>query len=83
MNYSPAWRWLHTSILILPFIASSVVEMLPEMRERLVGRQPLTDAVPLDLAIRKGGRLVTLDQRAANLLPLDSPHRSAIEVIPV
>lgn len=62
---------------------SSLVEMLPEIRERLVGHQQLTDAILLDLAIRKGGRLVTLDRRAANLLPPDSPHRSAIEVIAV
>jgi len=62
---------------------SSVVEMLPEIRERLTGHQQLTDAILLDLAIRKGGRLVTLDRRVANLLPPDSPHRSAIEVIAV
>ena len=60
---------------------SPVVEMLPEIRERLGGHQQLTDAILLDLAIRKGGRLVTLDQRVANLLPPDSPHRSAIVVI--
>ena len=61
----------------------SVLELLPEIRRRLIGHKQLTDAILLDLAIRKGGRLVTLDQRVANLLPPDSPHRSAIEVIPV
>jgi toxin-antitoxin system PIN domain toxin len=62
---------------------SAVVEMLAEIRERLAGHQQLTDAVLLDLAIRKGGQLATLDRRVATLLPPDSPHRSAIEVIPV
>lgn len=61
---------------------SSVVEMLPEIRERLVGHQQLTDAILLDLAIRKGGRLVTLDRRVTTLLPPDSPHRNVVEVIP-
>lgn len=58
----------------------SVTELLPEIRERLVGHQQLTDALLLDLAIRKGGRLVTFDQRIASLLSADSPHRSALEV---
>jgi len=61
---------------------TSTAELLPEMRERLVGHQQLTDAILLDLAIRKNGRFVTLDRRAAHLLPLDSPHRAAIEIIP-
>ena len=60
----------------------SLLDLLPEIRRRLIGHQQLTDAILLDLAIRKGGRLVTLDRRVANLLSPDSPHRSAIEVIP-
>jgi toxin-antitoxin system PIN domain toxin len=63
--------------------AFSLLGLRPEIRRRLIGHQQLTDAILLDLAIRKGGRLVTLDQRIANLLPPDSPHRSAIEVIAV
>jgi uncharacterized protein len=61
---------------------SSLVDLLPEIRRRLIGHQQLTDAILLDLAIRKGGQLVTLDQRVATLLPPDSPHRNAVEVIP-
>ena len=62
---------------------SSLVDLLPEIRRRLIGHQQLTDAILLDLAIRKGGRLVTLDRRVATLLAPDSPHRSVVEVIPV
>ena len=60
---------------------SPVVNLLPEIRQRLTGHQQLTDAILLDLAIRKGGRLATLDRRVENLLPAGSPHRSAIEII--
>jgi toxin-antitoxin system PIN domain toxin len=52
-----------------------------ETRERLRGPKQLTDAVLLDLAIRRGGRLVTLDRRIRSLLPPDSPHRASLEVI--
>jgi toxin-antitoxin system PIN domain toxin len=61
---------------------ASVAELLPEIRQRLVGPKQITDAILLDLAIRKGARLVTLDQRLRNLLPADSPRQGAIEVIP-
>ena len=53
----------------------------PEIRGRLQGHSQITDAVLLTLAIRRGGRLVTFDKRLRNLLPPDSPHQSAIEVI--
>lgn len=56
-------------------------DCLPEIRKRLVGHQQLTDAILLDLAIRQGGRLITLDRRVINLLPADSPHLSRIVVI--
>jgi uncharacterized protein len=59
----------------------SLTDLLPEIRNRLVGHQQLTDAILLDLAIRQGGRLVTLDRRVTRLLPADSPHLSSIEVI--
>lgn len=52
-----------------------------EIRERLSGHQQITDALLLDLAIRRAGRLVTFDKRLRNLLPPDSPHQAAIEVI--
>jgi toxin-antitoxin system PIN domain toxin len=61
--------------------AHSITELLPEIHERLVGHQQLTDALLLDLAIRMGGRLVTLDRRIASLLPANSSHRSAIEIV--
>lgn len=59
----------------------SIAQLLPEIRERIAGHQQLTDALLLDLAIRNGGRLVTLDQRVTHLLPANSPHRAALEVI--
>jgi predicted nucleic acid-binding protein len=62
---------------------TSVVSLLPEIRQRLVGTRQISDAIRLDLAIRKGGRLVTLDQRVRNLLAENSPHQSAIEVIAI
>jgi toxin-antitoxin system PIN domain toxin len=61
----------------------SLLALLPEIRRHLIGHKQLIDAILLDLAIRKGGRLVTMDQRVHNLLPPGSPHRSAIEVIPL
>ena len=57
-------------------------DLLPEIRERMVGHQQLTDAILLDLAIRNGGRLVTLDRRIQGLLPAGSPHQAALEIIP-
>ncbi len=47
-----------------------------------MGHQQLTGVILLDLAIRRGGRLATFDRRAARLLPRESPHRDAIEIIP-
>jgi hypothetical protein len=60
----------------------AVTELLPEIRQRLVGHRQLSDAILLDLAIRKGGRLATLDRRVEKLLAPGSPHRGAIEIIP-
>lgn len=57
-------------------------EMLPEIRQHLHGHKQHTDAILLDLAIRRGGKLVTLDRHIRKLLSEDSPHQSAIEVIP-
>jgi len=56
-------------------------EVRPEIRARLFGHQQISGALLLDLAIRRGGTFVTLDQRIPSLLPLDSPHRAAIEII--
>jgi uncharacterized protein len=60
----------------------SIPDLLPEIHQRIRGNQQLTDAILLDLAIRKGGRLVTLDRRMASLLAQDSTHRAALEIIP-
>jgi len=62
---------------------SSITELRPEIRQRLVGHKQLTDALLLDLAIRNGGRLVTFDKRMHSLLPANSPHQAAIETISV
>ena len=60
---------------------NSLLELLPEIRERLVGQQQLNDALLLDLTIRNGGRLVTMDPRVASLLPVNSPHHSVLEIL--
>jgi hypothetical protein len=60
-----------------------IPEILPEIRTRVMGHRQLTEAWLLDLAIRRRGKLATLDQRVENLLATDSPHRCALEVLPV
>jgi toxin-antitoxin system PIN domain toxin len=62
---------------------SSIGELHPQIRQRLVGHKQLSDALLLDLAIRNGGRLVTFDKRVRSLLPAHSAHQAAIETIPV
>lgn len=59
-----------------------VTQVASEIRQRLVGHKQLTDAIFLDLAIRNGGRLATFDQRIKGLLPANSRHQTAIELIP-
>ena len=49
----------------------------------LVGHRQVTDAYLLGLAIHHGGKLATLDQSIAHLLPSDSPHRDVLETGPV
>jgi len=60
-----------------------VTQILPEIRERLMGHNQVPDALLLDLAIRKRGRLATFDRRVESLLPGDSVHRDAIEILPL
>jgi toxin-antitoxin system PIN domain toxin len=55
----------------------------PAIRERLAGPKQITDAVLLDLAIRKSGRFATFDKRVMSLLPPDSADRTVIELLPV
>jgi toxin-antitoxin system PIN domain toxin len=59
----------------------SVCEIMPEIRLRIMGHQQITDAVLLDTAIRNSGRLASFDQRLRTLLPPESQHQSAIEII--
>jgi len=49
----------------------------------LVGHRQVTDAYLLGLAIRHGGRLITLDAGVSALLPARSPHRAALQTVPV
>jgi toxin-antitoxin system PIN domain toxin len=60
-----------------------VTQVLPEIRQRLAGHRLLTDALLLDLAIRRQGRLATLDQRIGSLLEPSSPHLSRLEILPI
>ncbi len=56
-------------------------EMSPEIRSRIMGAQQLSDAVLLELAIRNGGVLATLDQRISHLLAPGSSLRKHLEII--
>jgi hypothetical protein len=60
-----------------------VTEILPEIRERVTGPRQTTDALLLDLAIRRNGRLATLDLRIEALLAPNSPLRGRVEILPV
>ncbi len=59
----------------------SMSEILPEIRSRIHGPKQLSDAMLLDLAIRRGGVLVTFDQKVRGLLPEESAHRERIVVL--
>ena len=48
----------------------------------LVGHRQVTDAYLLGLALRRKGRLVTLDAGLAALLPARSPQREALCLVP-
>jgi toxin-antitoxin system PIN domain toxin len=48
---------------------------------KLVGHQQLTDAYLLGLALGRGCRLATLDQRISVLTDPKSPQRAALEII--
>jgi len=60
-----------------------VTEILPEIRERVVGPRQIADALLLDLVIRRQGRLATLDLRVESLLTPNSPLRDRIEILRV
>jgi uncharacterized protein len=58
-----------------------LTNLLPEIQGRLRGHKQLTDAVLLDLAVRKEGQLVTFDRGVRHLLKPDSIHQAVIEVV--
>ena len=53
-----------------------------EIRSGIVGHNQLTDAVLLELAVRRGGCLATFDRRVVSLLPPESELRKSVAVIP-
>lgn len=53
----------------------------PEIRNRIIGHNQITDSILLDLAIRHQGRLATFDRGIPNLLPPGSELRAAVSVI--
>jgi len=83
---SEAIRALEANIALAEHVFWSlehgITQTLPGIRERLMGHHQLTDALLLDLAIRRGGKLATFDRRVENLLPPGSLHRSALEILP-
>jgi len=60
-----------------------VGSLLPEMLARVMGPRQLTDAVLVDLAIRRQGALATFDRHMSALLPPGSPYASHLSLIPV
>ncbi len=60
-----------------------VTGILTEIRDRIAGHHQLMDAILLDLAIRRHGSLATFDKRIASLLPAQSPHSAALEVLSI
>ena len=63
-------------------LEGGLADIRDEIRARVVGHHQLTDAVLLDLAIRRQGRLATFDRRILGLLPPDSVLRDAAAIIP-
>ena len=58
-----------------------VTHLLPEIRACIASHKQLTDAILLDLAIRRGARLITLDRSLPRLLPPGSQHAHAVDVL--
>jgi hypothetical protein len=59
----------------------SIVDIDPDIVDRLQGYRQITDALLLSVALRQGGCLATLDSRLAQLHPPDA--RNAVLLIPV
>jgi len=60
----------------------SFPEAAEPFRDRLVGHQHIAGAYLLALAIRKAGKLATLDRAVLPLLPKDAPEAARVEIIP-
>jgi toxin-antitoxin system PIN domain toxin len=60
-----------------------LTQILPEIRQRIVGHKQLTDALLLDLAIRNQARLATFDHRIRGLLDPQSPLQASIELVDI
>jgi toxin-antitoxin system PIN domain toxin len=58
-----------------------LADALRQFADRLVGHQQITDAYLLGLAIRKKGKLATLDRGVLDLLPEGSAYRVSVDVI--
>ena len=59
----------------------SPAAMLPEIQQRIRGRQQVPDALLLDLAIRHNAKLATFDRGIVHLMPERSAHLRAVETI--
>ena len=53
-----------------------------EIRERIAGHHQIADAILLDLAIRRSGKLATFDRRIASLLPPGSVNCNVVTLVP-
>ena len=60
-------------------ISIASAETIPT--DLLVGHRQVTEAYLLGLTIHHQGRLATLDRSIVHLLPVDSPHKDAVEII--
>lgn len=58
-----------------------VQKMAAEIMVRIMGPKQMSDAVLLDLAIKRGGKLVTFDAKILHLLPRGSELAKHVEVI--
>jgi toxin-antitoxin system PIN domain toxin len=60
---------------------ASLAEAVAFAGQRLVGHQQVIDAYLLGLAIRRGGRLATLDRRIGALIEGKAAERKALQII--
>jgi uncharacterized protein len=84
-SFADALRALTTSLAVREHqfwpLDYPVSEIQSEIRSRLIGHHQLADGLLLDLTIRRSGKFATFDHRVRSLLPADSAHQSAIELL--